>query len=275
MTEKPLGRSLGAILDKGPADIVTELPVDHLSPNRFQPRRLFPLEEMEGLMRSIEENGILQPVIARRTQRGYELVAGERRWRAAKELKLRTIPAVIKDVDDGKMLEIALIENIQRQDLNPIERARGYKTLIERFELTHDEAADRIGVERPTVTNMLRLLTLPEDVQAEVSRGTISMGHARALLTLQRAPEQRKVCLEITNRGLSVRDTEKLVAKMSRPATSAARRQRSPHLADLEATLRNRLRTKVTIIQRGKRGKIIIDFHSVDEFQRIWRLLTH
>jgi ParB family chromosome partitioning protein len=203
MNKGKLGRGLDFLLSKEEAPaaensgIIHHLQLSAIHPNRYQPRKQFDEEMLSELMDSISANGIIQPIIVRPDKEGFELVAGERRWRAAKELNLETIPAIVRTIDDAQSLEIALIENIQRQDLNPIEKAKAYKELIVKFSLTQDQAAAKLGMKRSSVANMLRLLELLQDIQDLVSRGTISMGHARALLGLNDVAEQRRMARRI------------------------------------------------------------------------------
>ena len=250
------------------------IPVKNITPNRFQPRKDFDQESLRELMDSIKTAGILQPVIVRKTTKGYELVTGERRWRASKELKIDKIPAIVKEVDDRMMLEWALIENIQRKDLNPIERAQAYKELGSHFQLTHDQIAQRVGLERATITNFIRLLELPDEVQKEVSRGTITMGHARCLLSVNNRDALFKLLRRIKNDGLSVRRLEHIIAKTKKPsAKTKTAASKDPYLKELEDRLRRKFGTKIDITSYRKRGCITIEFYSNDDFQRILELL--
>ncbi len=278
MAKGKLGRGLDFLLSKEnlrPSDdqqTVLQIRISQIRPNRLQPRKDFDDESLGELMDSIAANGIIQPVIVRRDADNYELVAGERRWRAAQRLKMEYIPAILRDVDDAQALEIALIENIQRQDLNPIEKATAYKELIERFALTQDQAATKLGMKRSSVANMLRLLELPQDIQGMVSRGTISMGHARAILGLSDVQEQRRLARRIQKEQLSVRHVEKYVSQYQKPEGERGalpETPKPPHIRDLEDRLRTALGTRVTIVDNRGRGKIIIDFFSTDDFDRI------
>jgi ParB family chromosome partitioning protein len=242
-------------------------------PNPNQPRTDFDPEALEELVESITRNGVLQPIIVRPSESGYELIAGERRWRSATQAGLATIPAVVRSASDNESLELSIIENIQRQDLNPIEQAKAYKDLIERFALTQDEAAARLGKKRSSVANILRLLDLPQDIQDSVSRGTLSMGHARALLALPDRAEQRRLAARVQQDDLSVRQTERLVndrLRRKRP-TRTARAAKPPHIVDLEAKLRTALGTRVSIEPRKneKSGKLVIDYFSQDDYHRV------
>ncbi len=264
-----LGGVIGIEAEAG-QDIIMRLNPEDIQPNDLQPRDLFNEEEMQGLVGSIKKHGILQPVIVRPLPHGYMLIAGERRWRAAKQLGLKEIPAIVRHTDGANILEIALIENIQRQDLNPIEKAKGFEELVTKFGLTQEQVAKAMGKDRSSVTNYLRLLDLPQEIQDNVSRGTLSMGHARALLAIQDKEAQVKLCERITREGLSVREAEELVSLKKRQARpSAAKKTSSPHIEDLEDRFRRFFGTKVTIKERNGRGRILIAFHSNEEFGRI------
>src|SRR5262245_21909654 len=213
MVERRLGRGLDFLLS-GPeltaGDEVRSVELARLKPNPFQPRREFRTEELEELSASIREHGVLQPIVVRTVGDGYEVIAGERRWRACARLGMTSLPALIRKADDTQMLELALVENIQRQDLNAIEEARGYQAYVQRLDLTHDQAAQRLGKSRSTVANMIRLLDLPGDVQELVSRGTLAMGHARAILAVADPEAQRSLARRVAEEHLSVRDVERL-----------------------------------------------------------------
>jgi len=249
-----------------------EVPVSKVRPNPNQPRLAFNEDTLTELVDSVARNGVLQPIIVRELEDGYELIAGERRWRAAVQAGLATIPAIVRQATDNESLELSLVENIQREDLNPIEQAKAYKNLIERFALTQEEAAARLGKKRPSVANILRLLDLPQDIQDAVSRGTLSMGHARALLGLPERAEQLRLAARIQRDDLSVRQTEQLVNdRVRRRGTPTERGPKPPHIADLEAKLREALATRVTILphKHDSAGRIVIDFFTRDDFQRL------
>jgi len=279
MTKPKLGRGLGSLLSRteepGTAmQGVTGIPTGAIHPNRYQPRTGFEPELLAELKASIEANGIIQPIVVRPHGNEYELVAGERRWRAASELGMATIPAIIREVDDAQSLEIALIENLQREDLNPMEKATAYHELMSRFALTQEEVARRVGKRRSTVANTLRLLDLPADIQDSVSRGTLTMGHARALLGLVSTEVQRRLARRIESEGLSVRAVEKIVQAANEPQEPKNVRYKSPHLRDIEDRLRRVLGTRVTIREGHGRGRIVIDFYSNDDFDRILEKLS-
>ena len=284
MTREPrLGRGLESLLGEGkeepqrPSVAKREVPVNLVRANPLQPRTAFQAREMSQLVESVKAVGILQPLIVRRVGASYELVAGERRLRAAQMAGLSVVPVVERQVSDDDMLTIALIENLQREDLNPIEKAKGFKRMVEQANLTQEEAARRIGKDRSTIANFIRLLDLPESVQHVVSRGTISMGHARALLGLKHPSAQQALALRIEDEGLSVREVERIVAQ-TRASTTQERKPKKAaskpaHIRDLEDRAREHLGTKVLIEQRDNRGKFTIHFYSDDDFQRILDVL--
>ncbi|KKO20591.1 MAG: hypothetical protein DCC43_03160 [Candidatus Brocadia sp.] len=266
-----LGGVIGIEANAG-QDVIIKINPEDVQPSDYQPRHLFKEDEMQGLMASIKKHGILQPVIVKPLSHGYMLIAGERRWRAARQLGLKEIPAIVRQSDGVDTLEIALIENIQREDLNPIEKAKGFRELISKFDLTQEQVAKAMGKDRSSVANYLRLLDLPQDIQEYVSRGTLSMGHARAILTVGDCEIQRDLCERILKDGLSVRDVEEIAAlgkKQTKPKKLASAKASTPHIEDLEDRFRRFFGTKVTIKERNGKGKILISFHSSDEFSRI------
>ncbi len=273
-----LGRGLDALLgqpDEAPpaAQQTLDIPVAKVRPNPNQPREEFDPEALSELVESVTRNGVLQPIIVRGAGDGYELIAGERRLRAAVQAGLVTIPAIVRPATDNDSLELSLVENIQRENLNPMEQAKAYKNLIERCGLTQEEAAGRLGKKRSSVANILRLLDLPLDIQQAVSRGTLSIGHARALLGLADRAEQLRLAARIQRDDLSVRQAEQLVAdrlRRARPSPAPAE-AKSSHIADLERMLREILATRVTIIphKHDDGGRIVVDFFTSDDFHRI------
>lgn len=257
-------------------DSVLTLRTDQLIPNRFQPRKVFDKASLIDLMESIKSAGVLQPILVRKSGNYYEIVAGERRWRACVELKVASVPVIVKDVDDQKMLEWALIENTQRKDLNPIERARAYKELMNFFNLTQEEIAGRVGLDRATVANFIRLLDLPSEVQDELARETISTTHARGLLAINDPTLQIKLCKRIKKEGMSVRRLEYIIRwlKRRRPGTLEGGvptlPSTDPHIREVEERLMTKFNTKVTVSTNdNKQGRIMISFYSIDDFQRI------
>lgn len=278
MQRKGLGRGLQALLPEvTESDTVTSLPLRDIEPNRFQPRKHFDPEKLSELVESIREHGVVQPVIVRTTGRGYELVAGERRWRAAQMAGLETIPAVVREYTDGETMEIALVENLQREDLNPMEEAAAYRKLMEEFGLTQEMLGIRIGKSRPQIANTLRLLNLPARIQALISEGRLSMGHAKVLLGLEDEALQEKAAREIVGHDLSVRAAEQLAEKWRRGGRSARAGRRSPDsaIASLEEELRMALGTRVTIRPISKnKGRIEIEYYSHEDLQRILEVIT-
>jgi len=270
-----LGKGLGALLPEAKieGENIKEVSISEIKSSRYQPRRYFDPEKQNELIDSIKEKGIIQPVLIRPSKEGYELIAGERRLQAAKALGLTRIPAIVKDVVDTEALEIALIENIQRQDLNPIEEAEAYQKLIKEFKLTQEDLAKEVGKDRTSVANTLRLLKLPMKIQEQVSKGVISMGHARALLSLESEAQQLEICEKIVKKGLSVREVEELV---KRTKTTEVSRETSvveePNVTIIacEEELMRTLGTKVRIKETGKeKGKIEIEFYSYSDLDRI------
>ena len=250
--------------------------IDRIRPNRFQPRRRFQDVALDELAASIRATGILQPIIVRREGTVYELVAGERRWRAAQRAGLHKVPALVREIPDDRLLETALIENIQRQELNPIEEARAYSTLIEKLSLTQAQVAERVGRERSSIANFLRLLSLSEKVQGLVEEGTLTMGHARALAGMPGAKAQELAAELIVKKGMSVRETEAWVSRhTSDPSPPRQRPKLDPNVAAAEKTLQQELGTMVRIQQgRGGKGRILIEFYSDAELDRLYSRLT-
>ena len=285
MEKRPaLGKGLSALIpdvpDVRPGAASTEVDVDLISPNEHQPRQRFEDARLEELAQSIKANGVIQPIVVRKVDGGYRIIAGERRWRAAQRAGLTRVPVVVKDVgagNDAQLLEMALIENIQREDLNPIDQAAAYEKLSSDFSMTQEEIAAAVGKDRSSVANHMRLLKLPQEVRAEVAEGRLSMGHARALLAIADEGGQRQVAREVIARNLSVRETEAMVKRFERGASSvrrAAPAESDVHTRAAEEKLRMTLGTRVRISRRGKGGRIEIDFGSEDELQRLYEHLT-
>jgi ParB family transcriptional regulator, chromosome partitioning protein len=273
-----LGKGMGALLpvveDHGKKYF--SCPIEEIRPNKEQPRKTFVNEKLEELAASIREKGIIQPLVVLRKAGHYELIAGERRWRAAQKAGLREVPVVIQDVSEETALEMALIENIQREDLNAIEEADAYHALLERFSLSQEELAKRVGKERSTIANSLRLLRLPVEIKRDVAEDRISMGHARALLTLDDAEEQKGVRDEIVKGKLSVRETEALVKrKKTQVAPKAARKQQEdPDQRDLVERIQRHFGAKVALKRSGRGGKLEISFADQKELIRIVELFN-
>lgn len=279
--ESGLGRGLSSLL--GDPDLQTQgegsvtLPISQVEPGLNQPRKRFDAEALEDLTQSIRIHGIIQPLTVRRLSSGYyQIIAGERRWRAAKAAGLMEVPAVIIEADDRKVMELGLIENLQREDLNPAEEARGYKVLMEEYGLTQEQVAQQLGKSRPAVTNTLRLLALPEDILALVEEGSLSAGHARALLGLPTPDLQREAARQVIQNQLSVRQTESLVKALQKKQTSRPKPQApdlSLYLADLEKGLSSRLGRKVKIAHKGSKGKIELEYYNDQDLETLLSLL--
>ena len=284
MEKRPaLGKGLSALIPDAPEPRLgpLEVDLDRLSPNALQPRGQVDDERLADLARSIKSNGVIQPIIVRKVGDRFQIIAGERRWRAARQAGLLRVPVVVREVAKGQersLLEMALIENIQRENLNPIDEAHAYRRLSVEFHLTQEGIADAVGKDRSSVANYLRLLKLPDDVRADVAAGTLSMGHARALLGLTDEADQRRTARDIISQNLSVRETESLVKKISEggKAQAAARSPRTVdvHTRAAEDRLRLALGTRVRIVRHGSRGRIEVDFGSEDELIRIYEQLT-
>ncbi len=272
-----LGKGLGSLIpEKGKKSEVLELDADSIIPSEYQPRRVFDDDALEELTLSIKEKGIIQPVIVKRsTMNTFQLIAGERRLRAARKAGLKTVPAIVKDAAPEEVLELALIENIQREDLNPLEAAEAFHRLVNDFNLTHDELSQKVGKDRATVTNYLRILRLPPEIKKWIAEGVLSIGHAKALLQIQDVTLQIETARKIIHKGLSVRETEALGKKaLSRPSVRKARKAKDPQITSLEDKLRQSLGTKVSLNQRGKKGgKIEIEYYSLDELDRLLEIL--
>ncbi len=281
--KRGLGRGLGALLGDTPVpvsaaqDQLREIPVAAITPNPFQPRKTFDEAALDELKTSIAEYGVLVPIIVRRRDAGYELVAGERRWRACAALQRATIPAIVRQSDDRDSLEVAIVENLQRENLNAIEEAAGFAQLIEQHDFTQEDVARRLGKSRPTIANALRLLSLPDAIKAMLVAGQLSAGHGKALLS---APESQRIALArlAVEESLNVRQLEQLAsssgsAAPARTAAPARRRELSPEENDFEARLRERFGTHVAIVRSGAGGRIELRFANDGELVRIGELL--
>jgi ParB family chromosome partitioning protein len=260
---------------------LADLPIASIRPNPQQPREHFDEEALAALAESIREVGVLQPVLVRETDGGYELIAGERRWRAARRVGLQTIPAIVRVADDAATLQQAIVENVQREQLNPLEEAAAYQQLIEDFSFTHDEVATRVGQSRVTITNTLRLLQLPPTIQRYLKEGTLRMGHARALLGTPDRAFQEQLARRAVGEDLSVREVEEAIRRReeARAGRAAARassgtRLRPPGLLELEELLGDFLETRVRITMGPKHGRVQIDFANLEDLERIYRVMT-
>ena len=281
MSRKALGRGLEALISGDTAAVateglppnspgVTELPVDAISPNPFQPRSRFDDASLRELADSIRSAGVLQPLLVRRMGPGdYQLVAGERRLRATQLAGLTKVPVIVKEFDDRAMLELALIENIQREDLNPIDEAKAYQALIDKVGLTHDQLSERVGKQRATITNALRLLTLPVEVMDMVSRGTLSAGHARALIGLENRGDQLAAARYVASKGFSVRRTESFVRRRQRAGASRPRGVQNRVLTEWQTKLQQRFSTHVAIKSSRKGGKVEFEYYSQEDLERL------
>lgn len=283
MTKKVLGRGLGTLIPGADArheddrNSISELDLTRIIPNKYQPRQFFEDTALKELADSIREHGVIQPIIVRHINNGaYELVAGERRWRAARIAGLNKIPVIIKEISNEKSLEIALIENLQRENLNPVESAQGYQRLTEEFGLTQEEIAARVGKERSTVTNYLRLLTLPDKIQEYLSRSVITTGHAKAILSITNRNEQLRFTEYIVKKGASVRETELLAKRWGiKKRKKKVVESKDVAIRDVELRLQRSLGTKVRIQEEKKGGKIVVEYYSTDDLTRILELVEN
>ena len=286
MNRKALGKGINALIpdfemgvleshENGPAKN-TELLIDEISPNRFQPRKYFDDDKLEELVTSIRDNGVLQPIVVQKVEAGYELVVGERRWRASKKAGLKKIPAVIREVTEAQALELAIIENIHRQDLNPIEEADAYARLADEFALTQEMIAKRVGKSRTAVANTLRLLKLSRNIKEDLISGKISMGHARALLGLDNAGQMEALRKEIFKQDLTVRQIESRVSRLKQSVSKkpvSLVSKKNIFIKDLEKEFERRLGTKVDIKPAKKGGKLVVTYYSDDDLDRIKDLI--
>jgi len=277
MERRALGKGLGALIPEQVVEggvhreEIVYVQSGQIKPNPFQPREDFDQTSIEELAQSIKEKGVIQPLLVRRRGDNYELIAGERRFRATNILGLKEIPVIVREVSDQDSLELALIENIQREGLNPIEEAHAYQHLMDKFKVTQEKISEVLGKARVTITNTLRLLKLPHEIQEEMKKGRISFAHGRALLEIEDTNHQRKLVQDIISKGLSVRELESLI-KRSRPKLlkrKIGQGQREPLVAILEEQLQHALATKVRISKRKKRGHINIEFYSQEDLERI------
>jgi ParB family chromosome partitioning protein len=272
-----LGKGLGALLpefEQAEPKSLLYCGIEEITPNRSQPRKHFDESKLQELAESIKEKGILEPLIVRRLDQGYELIVGERRWRAAQKAGLKEVPVLVKEVEGRDVLEISLIENLQREDLNPIEAAEAFKHLIEEFNISQEDLGKRIGKDRTTITNIVRLLKLPTEVRNQLLQNRITSGHARAILSLESKEKQKELCALIIKKGLSVREAEALAKrwseKLKKTIPSVKRKgDLESQLISLQDSLRKHLGTKVKINPKGKKGKIEIEYYSHEDLERI------
>nr|WP_263323992.1 ParB/RepB/Spo0J family partition protein [Neobacillus sp. Marseille-Q6967] len=277
---KGLGKGLNAFfadVEAGKEEAVQEIKVKELRPNPYQPRKNFQQDAIDELKASIIEHGILQPLVVRKSIKGYEIVVGERRFRAAKEAKLETVPAVVRELSEQQMMELAVLENLQREDLDPIEEALAYQTLMEKLKLTQEEVAKRLGKSRPHVANHVRLLSLPAKIQELISSGKITMGHGRALLGLRQKAKLPTLVDKIINESLNVRQLEKIIHQLNENVpreTKKPEMKKDVFIKERENYLRERFGTKVNIKQAKNKGKIEIEFFSKEDLERILEMLN-
>jgi len=271
--KKVLGKGLDALFSERieveeVAEKIPLISLDDIIPNRFQPRKFIDEDKIDELASSIRENGVIQPIVVRKMNGKYEIIVGERRVRAAKKAGLKEIPALVKEYSDIRALEVALIENLQREDLNPIEEALAYKMIIEREMITQEELSKKIGKSRSYIANMIRLLELPESVKEHVSRGTISVGQAKAILAIPDKKSQEELVKKILAEQLSVREVERIARKKNVPR-GTGKYEKDPDIEEIEDQLRSRFGTKVVVDYRGGKGSIKIEFYSREELERI------
>ncbi|MGB9812591.1 MAG: ParB/RepB/Spo0J family partition protein [Thermovenabulum sp.] len=282
MPKKALGKGLSALIpiEEDKEIKIEEIDIEKIFSRENQPRQKFDEEKLIELADSIKEHGIIQPIILKKTDKGYEIVAGERRWRAAKIAGLKRIPAVIKELNKEKMMEIALIENIQREDLNPLEEANAYKTLMEECGMTQEELAKKIGKSRSFIANTIRLLNLEDEIKEMIIEGKITSGHARALLSVEDPVERIRLAKKIADENISVRDVENIVKQKNERGEKKRKKEKEEtkkemnNLNSIEEMLKEALGTKVCIKGNEKRGKIEIEFYSEEELERIIELIT-
>lgn len=268
-----LGKGLESLLPEKGEEVI-KIDVEKIQPNEHQPRKVFRNEALNELADSIKAKGVLQPVIVTRVGDGtFRLIAGERRWRASQLAGLKKIPALIKDVSSQESLELALIENIQREELNPIETANAFNSLMKDHGITQEDLSKRVGKDRATVSNYLRILKLPDEIKAMINSDRLSMGHAKALLSIEGKHKQIEAAKEILKGELSVRATEAMCKKKSHPALAKTKKDKLPEVADLEDKLKRALGTKVKIHHKDKRGKIEIEYYSLEELDRLLEIL--
>jgi ParB family chromosome partitioning protein len=276
MQKAALGKGLGALIpdlsvldEKERKSLgIMDVELDKIVPNEYQPRKVFNDEKLKELAASIKEQGVIQPIIVHRIGTNFGLIAGERRWRAARLAGLKSIPALVREATKRELIEQALIENIQREDLNPLEAAEAFKRLQDEFKLTQEDLARRVGKERSTITNFLRILGLPKEIKQHLATGALNMGHAKALLSLERLRDQMLAANQIVKKALSVREAEALAGRLKKPLKEMKKLTSTEYKA-VEERLRKSLGTKVSIAPKAKGGKIVIEYYSGEELERI------
>ncbi len=276
---KGLGKGINALFNAVDSneETVEEIKIKDLRPNPYQPRKTFDEDALSDLKESIQQHGVLQPIIVRKSIKGYDIVAGERRFRAAQQAGLTTIPAIVREFSETLMREIALLENLQREDLSPLEEAQAYASLLDHLSVTQEELAKRLGKSRPHIANHLRLLTLPDEVQKLIADGTLSMGHGRTLLSLKNKNKLAPLVKKIVDEGLNVRQVEKLVQQLNENVPRETKKKEAPKdrvLKERESFLQNYFGTSVSIKKQKKKGKIEIEFLSNEDLERILELLS-
>lgn len=277
--KKGLGKGLGALLDSenilAETSAVSELKINEIEPNREQPRKQFDQEKLKGLAESIKQHGVVQPIIVKKNENGYSIIAGERRWRAAKIAGLKTIPAIIKDLTSREIMEVALIENLQREDLNPLEEAEAYKKLMDDHGLTQEAISKIVGKSRAAIANSIRLLTLPETIREMLVNELLTPGHARTLITIEDEEKQKLLAKTIIDKNLNVRETEKLTQNQTAQRKKRKSPERDANIIDIEEKLKSILGTKVDLQHFSNKGRIVIEYYSNEEFDRIIDILTN
>lgn len=276
---KGLGKGINALFNNVDSneETVEEIKLKDLRPNPYQPRKTFDDDALSDLKESIQQHGVLQPIIVRKSIKGYDIVAGERRFRAAQQAGLTTIPAIVREFSEKLMREIALLENLQREDLSPLEEAEAYASLLDHLNVTQEELAKRLGKSRPHIANHLRLLTLPDEVQKLIADGTLSMGHGRTLLSLKNKKKLAPLVKKVVDEGLNVRQVEKLVQQLNENVPRETKKKEAPKdrmLKERESFLQNYFGTSVTIKKQKRKGKIEIEFLSNEDLERILELLS-
>jgi len=275
MAKKGLGRGLGALIQSADTDdnAIKDIGINEIEPNVEQPRKKFDDEKMLKLAESVKQHGIVQPIIVKREGQIYRIIAGERRWRAARLAELASVPAIIKDMSGREAMEIALIENLQREDLNPIEEAEAFDRLIKDFEMTQEEISIVVGRSRPSVANSLRLLNLNDKVKEYIISGDITSGHGRALIPIENSTLQQKLAKEVVDKKLNVRDTEKLVKRYIDSKKTSKPKKLNENILEIEEKFKNIFGTKVKLFDKNKKGRIVIEYYSYDELDRIIELV--